>query len=322
MANRSYLYSIDDLPSADRTSRNVIGLSEWASTIPLVNKLMVSGNPQLCRSMIWKNDQPIAIVGNYDLGLQLVSKFLADPHGKWSKSEAQVAIDFLSDAKNRQQFALLECGEIFGLRGSDLASKAEALLKEIKDIDNTIAKFWADNTRNLDKQISPDAQQRSFADLVGLGNWSNILYFDLSRKTKDSSSDSRLAADESNVTASTELRMQPSAMKISEVIHHLAGKTGLSIEQVGAVLREQAKLAYKSAEQGYPIPGIGILKTISRPARSTATQFGSSKGKVFKIPESKKVTFRVAQVAFDAVLSGSDPSSDILNIELSDEGEE
>ena len=56
---------------------------------------------------------------------------------------------------------MLECGEIFDLRGEDLSGQNAQLLADIQ-------------------QLDPDLPRtESEIECLGLGNWSNVLYFDL-----------------------------------------------------------------------------------------------------------------------------------------------
>ena len=53
MANRAYLYALSHAPRgyADRPDR-ISGLSEWPYEVPFMHRLLMSGNPQLCASLI------------------------------------------------------------------------------------------------------------------------------------------------------------------------------------------------------------------------------------------------------------------------------
>ncbi len=53
MANRSYFYSLSNRPTsyADRPE-TISGLSEWAYAVPFSYRLLMSGDPQLCASLI------------------------------------------------------------------------------------------------------------------------------------------------------------------------------------------------------------------------------------------------------------------------------
>jgi hypothetical protein len=58
MANRSYLYSTNIIPSSNNKSKEepkLIGISEWNYAIPIVFQLLVSGKPIAC--LLWSNKQ-------------------------------------------------------------------------------------------------------------------------------------------------------------------------------------------------------------------------------------------------------------------------
>ncbi len=67
MANRSYLYASDVSPQQIEqwSEGQQIGISEWNYDIPLVFKLLISGNTQPCRSLLWDESDPIALQGDY-----------------------------------------------------------------------------------------------------------------------------------------------------------------------------------------------------------------------------------------------------------------
>lgn len=52
MANRSYLYSTNVVPGPDvkKATRTLTGISEWNYDIPIIYKLLLSGNPRPCKS--------------------------------------------------------------------------------------------------------------------------------------------------------------------------------------------------------------------------------------------------------------------------------
>lgn len=85
MANRSYLYSLSNRPSSyvDRPD-TVSGLSEWPYDVPFMYRLLMSGDPQLCASLIadgFDSDEPesktalYAISSHFDTGFARVKRF-------------------------------------------------------------------------------------------------------------------------------------------------------------------------------------------------------------------------------------------------------
>lgn len=87
-----------------------------------------------------------------------------------------------------------------------------------------------------------------------------------------------------------------------EVAEQLATKTGLSVEQVKAVLRAQAEFAIERADEGVPIPGIGVFLKVKKPARNMTLTFGPDKGKDLVIPAKQQLKFRISAIAKRAAL--------------------
>ncbi|RBL84741.1 hypothetical protein DDE05_21990 [Streptomyces cavourensis] len=85
MANRSYLYSLSNRPTsyADRPE-TISGLSEWAYDVPFIYRLLMSGDPQLCASLVsdgLDDDEPdsrtrlYAISSPFEPGFERVKRF-------------------------------------------------------------------------------------------------------------------------------------------------------------------------------------------------------------------------------------------------------
>ena len=92
------------------------------------------------------------------------------------------------------------------------------------------------------------------------------------------------------------------AMTKSEIAMNIAERVGLSRKQVNEVLAAQAELAYKQARNTFVIPGIGKLVLSESPAREMVMRFGPKVGQTVKVPKRKKLKFRVAKAAKDAIL--------------------
>ena len=85
MANRSYLYSLSNRPiSFSDRPETISGLSEWAYNVPFVYRALMSGDPQLCGSLVTdglSGDEPghptviHAISSRFDLGFDRVQRF-------------------------------------------------------------------------------------------------------------------------------------------------------------------------------------------------------------------------------------------------------
>jgi DNA-binding protein HU-beta len=92
------------------------------------------------------------------------------------------------------------------------------------------------------------------------------------------------------------------AMSKSEIAAHLAEKVGISKKQAVLFMQAHAELAYKQAKSSFVIPGIGKLVLTESPAREMVMRFGPKEGQTVKIPKRKKLKFRVAKAAKDAIL--------------------
>jgi hypothetical protein len=86
MANRSYLYSLSNRPTsyADRPE-TISGVSEWNYDVPFMYRLLMSGDPQLCASLIAdgldddETDEKVklyAISSRFDPGFARVKRFI------------------------------------------------------------------------------------------------------------------------------------------------------------------------------------------------------------------------------------------------------
>ena len=86
LANRSYLYSLGNRPVAyaDRPE-TISGLSEWPYDVPFMFRLLMSGDPQLCASLVsdgFDSDEPgsktrlHAISSSFDPGFERVRRFI------------------------------------------------------------------------------------------------------------------------------------------------------------------------------------------------------------------------------------------------------
>lgn len=103
-------------------------------------------------------------------------------------------------------------------------------------------------------------------------------------------------------------------MTKSEILAHLAEKTGVSKKEVGLVLDELANLAYKEAKNTFTIPGLGIIVMSERAARKMMMRFGPKAGQEIDVPAKKVLRFRFAKTAKEAILGGGAGKKDDLVI--------
>jgi DNA-binding protein HU-beta len=94
--------------------------------------------------------------------------------------------------------------------------------------------------------------------------------------------------------------MAAKPMTKSKIVAALAEKVGITKKQSAAYLDEQAKLAYKEAKNGFTIPGIGKLVLRQYKARMGRNP---QTGEPIQIKARKRVKFRVAKAASDAILA-------------------
>ena len=88
-------------------------------------------------------------------------------------------------------------------------------------------------------------------------------------------------------------------MTKSQVMGHLAQKTGLSKKQVVEVFDETLSLACKEAKNGFVLPGFGKLVVANRKARMGRNP---QTGEPIKIPAKRVCKFRLAKSLKDTAL--------------------
>ena len=89
------------------------------------------------------------------------------------------------------------------------------------------------------------------------------------------------------------------AMTKSQIVDHLAKKTGVTKKQTVQFLEELAALAYKGAKNGFTLPGLGKLVVVRRKARKGRNP---ATGETIRIPAKRALKFRIAKAAKDAIL--------------------
>lgn len=92
-------------------------------------------------------------------------------------------------------------------------------------------------------------------------------------------------------------------MNKSQLLQHLAEKTGKSRKEVSEMLELIVNTAYSEAKKNgeFTIPGLGKLQKKDRAAR---TGRNPATGATIQIPAKTVVKFRVAKAAKDAILLG------------------
>lgn len=192
MANRSYLYTTDHLPGSAEwaVKKDLRGIAEWRYDIPLVFRILLSGKPVVVRSSIWDTPQLIAIAGEARTGLDRLLKYI-DLLPEPAKDLVAEAREFFAKPENVRKYFILEGGEIFELSDRDLAAQNLALVSKIGSITDDISKlcvpppagaaatlrtFFRGIVTQLLK-VPPASPLEPYFD-IGLGSWTNVLYFD------------------------------------------------------------------------------------------------------------------------------------------------
>jgi len=206
MANRSYLYSTQHAPEAGAktSARKMVGIAEWDYDIPLVFKILLSAHPRTCASSIWRNADEIALMGDYDGGVKNLQGFLSKIQIPAAQALIAEAIAFLQRPENRGKYLVLECGEIFDMEETPLLEQNLALLEQVKDLrvemDRALQSLvpppvltppprgFLSRIFRRAREPLPGTERTSACNglepvqSLGLGNWSNNLYFDLTSR--------------------------------------------------------------------------------------------------------------------------------------------
>lgn len=188
MANRSYLYSSDHLPESPEwlAKKKLHGIAEYRYDIPLVFKILLGGDPVAVKSSIWDTTEKIAIAGDYARGVKNLTGYVARIADPVARPLIDEALGFLNSPAHARKHFILESGEIFELSDKGLGDSSMALLGEIRDLGARIsslevpkpAKVGGGFLSRLFGSKAPDPRSPYYE--IGLGSWTDILYFDFS----------------------------------------------------------------------------------------------------------------------------------------------
>ncbi|MGW4056417.1 DUF7822 domain-containing protein [Streptomyces sp. NPDC004779] len=173
MANRSYLYSADSMPTEEGIPQRIRCISEHNWDIPLAHKLLVGRGTTVVPSMIW--NPPIGIAADYAEGAALLRNLLREV-GKGLEDDAEFAECAARTAahldKQQAKYFVLETGEIVSMTDDDPAESVRRLAAD--DIPHAVAQAEAALAgQNDDWLASVRADwQRHFASF-----YSEALYF-------------------------------------------------------------------------------------------------------------------------------------------------
>ncbi|MBF4458766.1 DUF4870 domain-containing protein [Pseudoclavibacter sp. VKM Ac-2867] len=173
MANRSYLYVVDEVPGQGAPLTRVSGLSEWNWDVPLLHELLVSGSGRLVPSTIW--DAPAAaILGDYDQGVANLERLFARlPQDQETQRQIAEARSVLGDPANRGRYLLLEVAEIHVLSATDDENPHPEMLREAQGM-------VRDTEQHVDALIGAalELPPEKLPELTGSGAWASSLYFE------------------------------------------------------------------------------------------------------------------------------------------------
>jgi len=190
MANRCYLYTTDHLPgSAEwQEKKQLRGIAEWPDHIPLSFQILLSGNPVAVPSSIWDSPHPLALAGDAATGLRRLMAYLqllpaqAEPLVADAKA-------FFADAGTPGTYFVLECREIYDYNDSDMAVQNGKIIAQIAAIGDDLAKLYLPEPAGAEPfvrrtlrrllKLPPPSPLEPYYE-IGLGLWSNLLYYDFS----------------------------------------------------------------------------------------------------------------------------------------------
>lgn len=142
MANRSYLYSADSMPTEGEIPKSIRCISEHNWGIPLAHKLMAGYDTTIVPSMIWS--PRIGIAADYDRGAALLRDLLeVVGQGLEDDEEFVKCVEETTAHLERQRagYFLLETGEMISLADEDPVAGVQRLVSV--DIPDAVAQAEA-----------------------------------------------------------------------------------------------------------------------------------------------------------------------------------
>lgn len=190
MANRCYLYTTEHLPgsAAWLEKKDLRGMAEWNDDIPLAFQILLSGNPVAVRSSIWDSPHPIAIAGDAATGLRRLMDYLQllPPQAEPLVADTKV---FFEDPENHKKHFVLEIREIFDYADREMADKNAEIISQIATIGDDLSALYRPEPATAEPflrrvirrllKLPPPSPLEPYYE-IGLGLWSNILYYDFS----------------------------------------------------------------------------------------------------------------------------------------------
>lgn len=154
MANRCQLFSLVKQPK-----QKIQNLSEWNWTIPIVYKVLLSGNPEAVKSLFWQYDQPIAIRSDFGVGYEFLLRFLEvvgemeglQKREAW-RQEIEYTKTFLCERKG--DYFFFEPGEILELKNQLYEKQVEEMIQDILETRRILAPILEKKDAKILKSVT------------------------------------------------------------------------------------------------------------------------------------------------------------------------
>jgi hypothetical protein len=178
MANRSYLYSVNEIPTAkNHKDLTLKGISEFNYGVPLVHLILVSSDTKTCPSFFMSDVD--ALIGNYEKGLktltalfELMKKKGVDLPGLFNEKISE-SLKFLERTDRKQKYFLLEPFEIL-----DMDSGPHALtINTYKEWAAELFSYIEDGDIEAINEFVGEDILTHYEEHMGFGSWSEVLYW-------------------------------------------------------------------------------------------------------------------------------------------------
>ena len=190
MANRCYLYTTDHLPGSAEWAemKDLRSIAEWNDDIPLVFQILLSGNPVAVKSLIWDSTELLAMAGDSETGLRRLMDYMQKLPAQAEPLVAETKA-FFAEAENHKKYFVLECREIFDYADREMAEKNAEIITQISAIGDDLSTLYLPEPASGESAIRrfirrllkmPPASPLEPYYEIGLGVWSNVLYYQFS----------------------------------------------------------------------------------------------------------------------------------------------
>jgi hypothetical protein len=148
-----------------------------------VFRVLLSGSPRECHTSIWPVEEKIALIGNYAQGVERLKKFFSQITNQHATQFIDEAIEFLEKPENVNEYFILECGELYAMVDENREAMEKLnyeVLEEVRyDIDEDeeiiLEEINSFEPRKKGKSRKNEILRQFYE--IGLGYWSNILYY-------------------------------------------------------------------------------------------------------------------------------------------------